>query len=231
MIGYVDGRRGISGGSLLAALIDAGADVDEVAAHLPFLSRDQKLHAEQTIVDGLRACRVQLDDPDERVAQGPRELLAAIAEVPLPRAVRDGATDVYRRLAAAEARAHGLEPDGVRFEELASRRSVVGVVGSAIALTLLGIDRVAASPLPFGGGDVTTHHGRLPLPAPATLELLRGIPVEPQDVTGELVTPTGAALVASLASSFGEIPAMTIEAVGIGSDGAALVTRIVVGRA
>jgi pyridinium-3,5-bisthiocarboxylic acid mononucleotide nickel chelatase len=235
MIAYVDPRGGISGTSLLAALIDAGADADDVAARLRFLTRgDLKLRADEVVVDGMRTTRVQLDEPDVRVAEGPKDLLAMIAGGGLPGAVRDRATDVYRRLAAAEARVHGETPDTVRFEELATLRSVVGVVGSSVALDRLGIETVAASPLPFGGGEAPTHHGVLALPAPGTLELLRGMPVEPQGVAGELVTPTGAALIASIAPTFGGIPPMTVEAVGVGSAGSAtasILTRVVIGRA
>jgi uncharacterized protein (DUF111 family) len=218
MIAYLEVRRGISGTSLLAALLDAGADLDDVAARTKFLApRDLDLRLEETSIDGLRAARIGLTDAKARVADGPRELLVRIDGGGLPPAVRERVVDVYERLAAAEARVHGVQPDGVRFEELASLRSVLGVVGSALALEHLGVDTVAASPLPFGGGEVTTHHGRLPLPAPATLELLRGMPVEPQAVAGELMTPTGAALLASIAPSFGDIPPLTIRSLGVGT--------------
>jgi uncharacterized protein (DUF111 family) len=232
MIAYIDCRRGISGISLLAALIDAGADVDEVAARTRFLARGElKLRADEVVVDGMRTSRIQVDDADARIADGADALLATIAAARLRRAVRDRATDVYRRLAAAEARVHGETPETVRFEELAELRSAVGVVGSAVALDLLGIETVVASPLPFGGGHAHTHHGLVALPAPATLELLRGMPVEPQEVAGELITPTGAALIASIVSRFGGIPPLTIDAVGIGSADGRIVTRLVVGRA
>jgi uncharacterized protein (DUF111 family) len=234
MIAYVDCRRGISGTSLLAALIDVGADADEIAARLRFLAPEMKLRADELVVDGMRTSRIQVDDGDARVAEGSRDLLATIDGGELTAPIRDRAADVYRRLAAAEARVHGETPDTVRFEELATLRSVVGIVGSAVALDRLGIETVGASRLPFGGGDAPTHHGLVALPAPATLELLRGMPVEPQGVAGELVTPSGAALIASIASSFGEIPPMTVEAVGIGSSASAtasILTRVVLGRA
>jgi pyridinium-3,5-bisthiocarboxylic acid mononucleotide nickel chelatase len=234
MIAFIDCRGGISGTSLLSALVDAGTDVEEVATRLRFLaSGELKLRADEVVVDGLRSLRVQVDDAEVRVADGPRDLLARIAAGRLPAAAFEHAADAYRRLAAAEARVHGVEPGAVRFEELATLRSVVGVVGSAVALDLLGIDAVTSSAVPFGGGTIETHHGRIPLPAPATLELLRGLPVEPQDVEGELVTPTGAALIASIASSFGAIPPLTIEHVGIGSATSApttIITRVLVGR-
>jgi uncharacterized protein (DUF111 family) len=233
MIAYVDARRGISGTSLLAALVDAGADADEIAASLqPLAASEGKLRAEETVVDGLRTCRVHVEEDGDRVGDGPRDIVARLAEIDLPRSVVRRAADVYGRIALAEARVHAVRPQAVRFEELATLRSVVGVAGSVLAAHLLGIDPITASPLPFGAGEVMTHHGRLPLPAPATLELLRGIPVEAQAGGGELVTPTGVALLASLATSFGEIPTMTIEGIGIGaatSAGASIVTRVVLG--
>jgi uncharacterized protein (DUF111 family) len=230
MIAFVDVRRGISGASLLAALIDAGADPDAIADRIDPLRAGVKVRAEEVVVDGLRSCRVVVDDADARMTDGPADLVHRLSQSGLPPDVVHRVTEVYRRLAAAEARVHGVEADAVRFEELGTVRSVVGVVGSLLALRQLGVDSVAATPLPFGGGLVETHHGRLPLPAPATLELLRGIPVEPQVGPGELVTPTGAALIAVLASSFDGIPPATVEGVGIGSSrrpSTSIVTRLV----
>jgi len=234
MIAYVDARRGASGTSLLSALIDAGADADELAGGLRFLAPGElKLRVEETVVDGLRTSRIRVDDADVRIVAGPVELLATLSKGNLPDGVHEQAASVYGRLAAAEARVHGVEPAAIRFEELATLRSVVGVVGAVLALGQLDVDVVSSSSVPFGHGTVETHHGRLALPTPATLELLRGLPVVGQHHAGELVTPTGAALLASLASSFGEIPAMTIEAVGVGSAPStttAIVTRVVIGR-
>jgi len=234
VIAFVDARRGVSGSSLLAALVDAGADVDGVARSLEFLvAGELKLRAEEAVVDGLRTSRAHLDDAGDRIADGPADLVSILSRADLPSPVRTRAVEIYRRIGAAEARAHGVDPGAVRFEELATLRSVVGVLGTILAMEQLEVDRLVASPLPFGGGTVETHHGRLPLPTPATLELLRGVRVEPQAVPGELVTPTGAALVASLASSFGEAPPMTVEAVGVGSSGPGghtIVTRVVLGR-
>ena len=237
MIGYIDARHGVSGISLLAALVDAGADIDRIALQLRALTAEAvKIRAEEIVVDGLRTCRIHVAGMDARVAAGPAELLDLIRDMRLPSSAHDLATDVYRRLAAAEAHVHGVEPEAVRFEELAALRSVVGVLGTALALEQLGIEGIAASAVPFGGGDVDTHHGRLPLPAPVTLELLRGIPVEPQTEPGERLTPTGAAILAVTASTFGPIPPLVVDSVGIGSAalsspaGASLFTRVVVGR-
>jgi hypothetical protein len=234
MIAYVDCRRGISGTSCLAALVDAGANAGEVAERLGFLARGElSLRTEDALLGGIRTRRIRLESGDVRIAEGPGDLIELLAAGGLPVPVRDRATDVYRRLAAAEARVHGATPDTVRFHELATLRSVVGVVGTAVALEQLGVEGLTSTPIPFGRGTVDTEHGRLPVPTPATLELLRGLPVEPQQATGELITPTGAALLASAASSFGAIPPMTIELVGIGSANSKpvpIVTRVVIGR-
>ena len=234
MIAYLDVRGGASGTSLLSACLDAAGDVDEVGARLgSVLGPERKIRLEERIVGGLRTSRIHVDDADGRIAEDPGAFLARVAASGLPASVTDRTTDVYRRMIAAEARVHGVEPDAVRFEELATVRSVVGVVGTLLALAQLEIDEVVSSPVPFGGGTAETHHGRLPLPAPATLELLRGVRVEPQPDRGELVTPTGAALLVSLASDFGEIPATTIQAIGVGSaqaGGTPIVTRVVIGN-
>jgi uncharacterized protein (DUF111 family) len=140
---------------------------------------------------------------------------------------------VYQRLALAEAHVHGSTPETVSFHEVGAARSVVAIIGLAVALELLGPAQVVASPLPAGGGTVETHHGRLPVPTPATAELLRDLPVQDTRQTGELVTPTGAALVSQMASSFGPMPTMKVESIGYGVDGQRtppLLTRVIAGR-
>lgn len=233
-VAYFDCARGISGGAALAALLDAGADVAAVAACLDVLDRDgSRIGVEDVMVGAFRARAVSIDGGGEPVGRGLLEMEALITAASLPDGARDMALGVYRRLAEAEARVHASEPAAVRFHEVGSLRSFVGVVGTALALEDLGIERIVASPLPFGHGTVETAHGRLPVPAPATLELLRGIPVEPQDHQGELVTPTGAAILAVAASGFGAAPPMTIERVGYGTGGPkpdGILLRVIVGE-
>lgn len=233
-VAYFDCARGISGGSMLAALLDAGADLASLAARLDVLGRDgSRIRVEDAMVGAFRARRVSVEGGDEPVGRGLRDMEDLITAASFPDAAREIALGVYRRLAEAEARVHGSDPAAVRFHEVGSLRSFVGVVGPALALEDLGIERIVASALPFGHGSVDTAHGRLPVPAPATLELLRGIPVEPQDPEGELVTPTGAALLAVAASGFGAAPPMTIERVGYGTSGSrphAVLLRVIVGE-
>ena len=232
--GYFDCSGWISGLAALAALIDAGADIDSLSKELAFLSgRSPIMIAEDMVVGEFRARRVRVEEGARSVATRLADLEALLAGAELPDAARDLALAVYRRVADAEARVHGSTPERVRFHEIGSLRSVVGVVGTTLALEHLGIDAVAASPVPFGRGTIDTEHGRLAVPTPATLELLRGVPVEPQQGWGERVTPTGAAILAAAASTFGDIPALTIESVGYGTgdpSGVPIVLRVVVGQ-
>ncbi len=153
-----------------------------------------------------------------------RTLIQAAGFQTTPRA-RDRALAAFRLLAEAEGRIHGLPVDSVHFHEVGSQDSIADVVGVCVALELLGVDAVECSPLPLGRGQIVSAHGVLPLPAPATLELLRGIPVVGVDIAKEMVTPTGAALVASLATRFGGLPAMTVDAIGYGAGGRDLAER------
>jgi pyridinium-3,5-bisthiocarboxylic acid mononucleotide nickel chelatase len=232
-VAYFDCARGISGGAAFAGLLDAGADAAAIATALDALGSDgARVRVEDTMVGPFRARRVTVDGGDEQLGSGLADMEALVTKASLSDPARDMAVGVYRRLAEAEARVHGSAPDAVRFHEVGSLRSLVGVLGTALALDDLGIERVVASPLPFGRGTVDTAHGRIPIPAPATLELLRGMPVEPQARDGELVTPTGAAILAVAATGSAEPPAMTIERIGYGAGGSGLdgiLLRVVVG--
>jgi pyridinium-3,5-bisthiocarboxylic acid mononucleotide nickel chelatase len=233
-VAYFDCSGGISGIAGLAALIDAGADIDSLSKELALLGgKGPVLAAEDVVVGEFRARRVTVEEGARSVATRSSDLETLLAAAELPDDAREMALAVYRRLAGAEARVHGSSPDRVRFHEVGSLRSVVGVVGVTLALGHLGIDEVAASPVPYGRGTVDTEHGRLVVPTPATLELLRGVPVAPQQGSGELVTPTGAAILATAASTFGDIPAMTIESIGYGTGDrrtAPIVLRVVIGN-
>lgn len=232
-VAYFDCSRGISGVAALAALIDAGADVDSLSKELEFLGGDRPIvRTEDAVVGEFRVRRVSVEGGGQSVARRPADLEALLSAGGLPDAASDLALRIYGRLAEAEARVHGSTPEAVRFHEVGSLRSVVGVVGTALAIEQLGIDTIVASPVPYGRGTVDTEHGRLAVPTPATLELLRGVPVEPQEEPGELVTPTGAAILAAAAASFGQIPAMTVESVGYGTGeprSAPILLRVVIG--
>jgi hypothetical protein len=230
---YLDSRRGLNAIAALAAMIDAGADAEEIGRRLRSLPGGCALRRSDTVVGGLRACRIVLDAPEVPHSGRLEDVEHLIERSRLSPRVRELVASIYRRLAIAEARVHGSTPETATFHEIGAARSVVATIGSAVALELLEPVQVVASPLPAGGGTVATHHGLLPVPAPATAELLRGLPVEGTDQTGELVTPTGVALVSEIASSFGPMPSMVVESVGYGIDeqrSPALVTRVIAGR-
>jgi pyridinium-3,5-bisthiocarboxylic acid mononucleotide nickel chelatase len=232
-LGYFDCSGGISGMASLAALLDAGADIGSISKEIgSFVDDAPILHAEDVMVGEFRVRHVSVEGGERSIGKRREDLETLLSAGGMPDAARDLALRIYGRLADAEARVHGSSPDRVRFHELGSLRSVVGVVGTALALEQLGIDEVAASAVPFGSGTVETEHGRLAIPTPATLELLRGMPIVPQEGLGELVTPTGAAILAVAAVSFGGIPAMTLESMGYGTGdprGTRIKLRVVIG--
>lgn len=174
------------------------------------------------------------EHPDDH-GRSVREIRRLISRAKLVPVVRDRALAIFEALATAEARVHGTDVDEVHFHEVGALDAIVDVTGVAIGLHRLGVERITCSPLPLGHGSVNSDHGALPLPAPATLELLRGVPVVPAGIEWETVTPTGAAIVRTLVDEFCTLPAMRVEAIGIGagnerSEGLPNVLRAVLGR-
>jgi len=218
-IAYLDCYSGISGDMLLGALLDAGLALEDLEAGLRTLPlRGYTLRCERQVRGGVSGTRVHV--AVEEAGQPHRHLadIEAILEgsgLPVP--VRERARAVFRRLARAEARVHNMPVEEVHFHEVGAVDAIVDVVGAVLGLHLLDVVEVYCSPLPLGGGFVQTAHGQLPIPAPATLALLAevGAPTTPNPpAQAELVTPTGAALVAELAQ-FGR-PPMRLEALGYG---------------
>ena len=156
------------------------------------------------------------DDPHDHTRTF-KDVAALIRDSGLPEGVKERAEAVYRRLAHAEATVHGATLESVHFHEVGAVDSIIDVVGAVYALHLLGVERVLCSALPNGHGFVRCAHGLMPIPPPATAELLQGVPLRQVDVQGELVTPTGAALASTLAESFGPLPGLTIQATGYGA--------------
>ncbi len=218
---YFDCYSGISGDMALGALIDAGADLKQLKELLSKMNLGgYSLETEQVKRGGLAGTRavVSLEDkqPVERHLSGILELIDS-SELPGPVKVKSSA--IFTRLAEAEAAVHGMPVEKVHFHEVGAVDAIVDIVGTAAALHLLQVDKIICSPLPIGRGEVQTAHGRLPLPAPATLELIamRQVPVKGSNHEFEMVTPTGAAIVTTLAESFGPFPTYTVNAVGYGA--------------
>ena len=224
---YIDAIGGVAGDMLLGALIDAGAPPDDIRAGLRGLDVDDfELVVERTERHGVTATRVHVITAAPRTERDWTAVRAMLDDAGLPARAHARASEAFRRLAHAEARVHRVRPEQVRFHEVGAVDAVVDVCGVALALDALAADRVACSPLPIGRGLTSAAHGSLPLPAPATLELLRGAPLHGVDDDVELVTPTGAALVTALAGDrFGPPPPLTLEAVGYGAGSRDLPTR------
>ena len=218
MIAYLDCHSGISGDMFLGAMLDAGLPHDllqTALAKLPLAGYQLKI--EKFSSHGIAGTRFQvLQDEQEQPARSFTSIAALLHEAPVSPTVRDTAIAIFRTFGEAEAKIHGVTLHEVHFHELGAVDTIVDITGAAIAIEALGISQLYASPLPFTRGRVPMAHGLLPLPAPATLELLSRVkaPWVPCAAEGELVTPTGAAILAVLARF--EMPAMAIERVGYG---------------
>ena len=219
-IAYFDCISGASGDMILGALVDAGLSFERLQSDLALLGLDgYKLKSQPVVKNGFKATKVDIvvkeDVPERHLA----EILAIVENSQLSGEIKGRTTALFTHLAEVEAGIHGTSLDQVHLHELGGIDTMVDVVGAFLGLQSLGIEKVFASPLPLGRGFIRGAHGQIPLPSPATLALLKGIPVVGTELNFELVTPTGAALLTALAESFGPIPAMTLTAVGYGAGG------------
>ena len=233
---YFDCIGGAAGDMLLAALLDAGASHERVTRGLQSLPiTELEIAVTHTHRQAIRAARVEVVAAEEREHRTWADVRELIDAGTLPERARTRALECFRRLAEAEARVHGCEPEAVRFHEVGALDAIADICGVALALEDLTVDRVTASPLPVPRGLVESAHGTLPVPPPATLELLKGAPLYGVDVGVELVTPTGAALISSYAEEYGPLPEMRLAAVGYGAgardiDSLPNVVRVLVGE-
>ena len=228
---------GIAGDMALGSLLDAGADVSEVVALLHRLPiGGWQLRTEPVLRGGIAATRAVVDVTDDVVVRTHAHIVGLIEEARLPPRVARRSLDTFAVLAEVEGRLHRRPPESVHFHEVGSHDTVIDIVGTMAALELLGIDEVTASSVATGTGTIRSSHGYLPNPSPAVVQLLHGIPTWGRDMALELTTPTGAAILAALSSSFGALPPMRIEATGFGAgsaeiDGLPNCTQVVVGDA
>jgi hypothetical protein len=236
-IAYFDCFSGISGDMTLGALVDAGCDLAEMESHLRRLPvAGWKISAEKVVRRGFRATQVKVESTDTQRHRSLSAILELIERAGLPLRIAERAARIFQRLGEAEALVHGLPIENVHFHEVGAVDAIVDIVGAAAGFEQLGIEEFFCSALNVGGGRVDTQHGNLPVPAPATAELLRGAPTYSNGIERELVTPTGAAIVATVVSKFGPQPGMTVAAIGLGAGGAQLpeqpnVLRLFVGEA
>jgi pyridinium-3,5-bisthiocarboxylic acid mononucleotide nickel chelatase len=235
-LAYFDCFSGISGDMTLGALIDAGCPVDLLRSELQSLQvPGWTLTTEKVWKNGMSATYVRVPTEDQQKHRSLRTILEILKNSRLAPPVRERASRIFQKLGEAEAHVHDAPIEKVHFHEVGAVDAIVDIVGSCIGFQALGIERFACSPLNVGGGTAKMAHGVLPVPAPATARLLQGAPTFSNGVQRELVTPTGAAIVATLCDSFGPQPPMTVSAIGYGAGTADLegqpnVVRIMIGE-
>jgi uncharacterized protein (TIGR00299 family) protein len=216
-LAYFDCPSGISGDMVLGAILDAGLELDTLRQALDGLHLSgYEIEARKVMRGGLAGTLVEVHTQED-VERKLKDVLAIVEGSAVPQEVKTTARAIFTRLAEVEARIHDTSVEDIHFHEVGGLDAIVDVVGSLLGLRLLRVEGVYASALPLGRGFVRCAHGLLPVPAPATLELLKGVPVYGLDVEAELVTPTGAAIVTALAHSFGPPPSMRVERVGYGA--------------
>jgi pyridinium-3,5-bisthiocarboxylic acid mononucleotide nickel chelatase len=234
-LAYFDCFSGISGDMTLGALIDAGCCADLLRAELKSLQvPGWTLTTEKVWKNGMSATYVRVQTEDQQEHRSLTAILEILKNSQLAPPVQERASRIFQNLGEAEAHVHDAPLEKVHFHEVGAVDAIVDIVGSCIGFNALGIERFACSPLNVGGGTAQMAHGLLPVPAPATARLLQGVPTFSNGVQRELVTPTGAAIVATLCDSFGPQPPMTVSAIGYGAgttdlEGQPNVVRIMIG--
>jgi uncharacterized protein (TIGR00299 family) protein len=215
---YFDCISGISGDMALGAMIAAGADADQLRERLDLLPVEPfGLDLDEVETHGIHAMKVTVRAAATGVIRTYANIRSLLEDAKLPTPALSLAQRIFRRLAEAEASVHRRDIEQVTFHEVGAVDSIVDIVGVAVALTSLGVERVFCSAVPTGMGLVKTEHGLMPIPTPAVIELLRGVPMYSRAVPVELVTPTGAAILAATVEGFGELPPIRLESAGYGA--------------
>lgn len=235
-LAYFDCFSGVSGDMVLGALVDGGLDIRHLEAELRKLHLDGwSISAERVKRKAIAATKVHVEAGHSHHHRHLSDILKMIDAASLSPCAAENARKIFQRLGEAEAKVHNIPIEKVHFHEVGAVDSIVDIVGAAIGFDLLGISEFSCSSFDVGSGRVQTEHGILPVPAPATAELLRGAPTFSSGVEKELVTPTGAAIATTLSSSYGKIPPMQLAAIGYGAGSADLaeqanVLRILTGE-
>jgi hypothetical protein len=218
MIAYFDCFSGISGDMTLGALIDLGVPakwLKDSLGRIPLTGFD--LSVATVTRNGIKAKSVDVHAKNDKKSRNYAEISSLIKKSSLSHNIKQMSLDIFERIADAEARIHGCPREEVHFHEVGGIDAIVDIVGTALCVDYLGIEKVIASRIPLGTGFVSCRHGTLPIPAPATIEILKGVPVYGTGILYELVTPTGAAIIVTLAESFETMPDMIVEKTGYGA--------------
>ncbi len=219
-IAYLDCASGISGDMTLAALLDVGVDLAAIQTGIDSLGLpDCRLVTSEVKRQAFRATGLTVEHKPQHAHRHLHHITEMIDSSRLSDRQKDLAKRIFTKLGEAEAKVHGTTLQKVHFHEVGAVDSIADIVGAAIGWDLLGVDRIVASPIPTGTGFIQIAHGRCSIPAPATAELLQGIPLADCNVAAELTTPTGAAILATLVDEFGPLPAMRVDRIGYGAGG------------
>lgn len=217
-IAYFQCSSGISGDMCLGALIHAGINFNELKDQLSLLPlKNYDITYTTVVKNGISAGKFDVIYTEDHPHRHLQDIKEIINNSGLNPEIKKKSIDIFTRLAAAEAIIHGTTLENIHFHEVGAVDAIIDIVGTVICLSLLNVDKIIASPLPVGHGFIKCAHGVIPLPAPATRELLKGIPQYGVDIEGELVTPTGAAIISTMADSFGQLPLMSAESYGFGA--------------
>ncbi|MBA7503609.1 Pyridinium-3,5-bisthiocarboxylic acid mononucleotide nickel insertion protein [subsurface metagenome] len=217
-IAYFDCFSGISGDMILGAFIDLGLEINYLKNEFKKISiYGYEVKVEKTKKKEISCIKVNIAVKDKQKHRNLKDINALIDESELNPVIKKKSKEIFLKIAKAESRVHNIDIDKVHFHEIGAIDSILDILGAIIGLDKLNIKKIYSSTIPIGRGFVKTAHGKLPIPAPATGELLKGIPTYSTKVEGELVTPTGAAIISSLTENFGEMPLMKIEKIGYGA--------------
>jgi uncharacterized protein (TIGR00299 family) protein len=216
-VAHFDCFSGCSGDMILAALIDAGADVEAIRQGLVSLGLPIGFEVEKIRKGGFGATQVRIEAPEQDTHRFLPEVEEILGRGSLTPRQRELALKIFRRLAEAEAAVHAMPLERVHFHEVGALDSIADIAGCAIGIDLLGVERFTSRSVPTGSGTVQCAHGLMPIPAPGTAELLKGVPLAPSSIRAELTTPTGAAILTTIVQEWSESPVMTVERIGYGA--------------
>jgi len=234
-IAYFDCFSGISGDMFLGALIDAGLDIEALRQELAKLKLDNfQISAKKVVKQNIASMQFHVAYQEERQHRHLRHLNEIVDQSDLSEDIKNSAKEIFLKIAQAEAKIHNMPVEKVHFHEVGAIDTIVDVVGALVGIKLLGIEKIYSSRLNVGSGFVTFSHGTFPVPAPATAEILKGVPTYATNSQGELVTPTGAAIITTLTADFGDMPEMITESIGYGAGSKDLeqpnVLRVFIGK-
>ncbi|WP_163538563.1 nickel pincer cofactor biosynthesis protein LarC [Gracilibacillus sp. YIM 98692] len=216
---YIDCFSGISGDMTIASLLDLGLDFDYLKEQLQKLRLEQEyeLTLSNVVKNGISSLKFDVQFEEHHHHRTYKDIVKMIDDSTLNDQIKKLSKEMFRVIGEAEGKIHGVELDRVHFHEVGAIDSIIDIVGTAILIDQLQLDQIISSAVPVGSGNIHIDHGIYPVPAPATLEVLKDVPLKNSDVQGELTTPTGAAIIKVLAQEISNIPNMTVQEVGYGA--------------